>query len=176
MFLRFTQRQVQIDRWRSRWRGEFEDVHLQHPEAQFVAVKKTVLGEGAERYAFQFYEVGTNGRTIVGKPLIAKESCYIRDHHEGELDCLRFVKKFCIAQQLTGRIAQEFNDKLDALWQVHKDTPRVSVLGCSIYHVADPNQDSISYLVEPRVDPTKWDKWNTNNGVSEFSASSGSLV
>ncbi len=51
----------------------YETVPLQHPDARFVAVSKGPFGEGAERFAYRFYEIAADGNTIVGRPLVAKE-------------------------------------------------------------------------------------------------------
>ena len=52
----------------------FIEAKFQHPDAAFVAFSKGPFGEGAERFAYRFFEVGRNGSTIVGPALVAKES------------------------------------------------------------------------------------------------------
>ena len=145
---------------------KFEDSPLQHPDAKYVAFAKSAFGEGAERFAFRFYELAQDARTIVGRPLVAKESRLVIEHHSGEKERRRFVQTFCETQQLARRIADEFNKKLDRLHRVDNATPRVQFLDCSIYHLNDSELGEASVLVEPRLDHEKWHKWNSNNGVS----------
>lgn len=149
---------------------DYDKVGLYHHMAQYVAVKKKALGQGSERYAFQFYEVSKDKRTIIGKPFMAKESCYTQS---GDAD--KFVRKFCTTQIVTKRIAEEFNQKLDSLIRLNKTTPRIHVLDCSIYHVND-NSERRSLLVEERLDHMKWIKWNSNVGTSKKVAADVSLA
>jgi len=127
-------------------------------------MNKKVFGEGAERYAFRFFEVGEDGKTVVGKPLVAKESRLVLDG--GEEHRNRFVRTFCQTQQLARRIADEFNEKMDSL-HIDKATPRVSFLDCSVYELDDINLGKQSVLVEEKIDHLKWHKWNMNNGYVE---------
>ena len=129
-----------------------------------MAFSKASFGEGAERFAFRFYELASDARTIVGPPLVAKESRHVLEHGD-HTNRRKFVQQFCETQQLSRRIAAEFNSKLNSL-NVDKKTPRVNVLDCSIYHLTDHNLGEIATLVEPRLDHNKWHKWNSNNGVS----------
>jgi hypothetical protein len=138
---------------------------MQHPSAQYVALNKKAFGEGAERYAFRFFEVGEDGKTVVGKPLVAKESRLVLDGGERGRD--RFVQNFCRTQQLARRIADEFNKKLDSLYRVDRNTPRVAFLDCSVYELDDINLGKQSVLVEDKIDHLLWHKWNMNNGFIE---------
>lgn len=154
------------------WRDEnrklqyfYDTAEMQHPMAKFVAMNKKVFGEGAERYAFRFFEVGEDGKTVVGKPLVAKESRLVLDG--GEKHRKRFVQTFCRTQQLARRIADEFNAKLDSLNRIDKATPRVAFLDCSVYELNDNYLGKQSVLVEEKIDHMKWHKWNTNNGYVE---------
>ncbi|CAB9526886.1 myosin heavy chain kinase [Seminavis robusta] len=160
----FFQTEVQIKRRRRRWEGKFGTVKLQHAKAKYVAMKKKALGQGGERFAFQFYELAQDRRTIVGQRYVAKESCFILNNAEDESSRRTFVHKFCMTQQFTSRIAKEFNTELDSLGDFCRSIPRVKVLECSVYHLADPEQGRISVLVEPRLDHMKWTKWNSNTG------------
>jgi hypothetical protein len=149
----------------------FESMSPQHPDAAFVAVCRKSFGEGGERFAFRFYEVASDGRTIVGNPLVAKESRHVLEVEEGgnkrhENNArIRFVKRFCSGQQLAARLAEEFNQNLNHLYRVHPATPRISFLDCSVYELeTELDGDKQSVLVEERLDEAKWHKWNTNNG------------
>jgi hypothetical protein len=141
---------------------------LQDSHAQYVAFEKGPFGEGAERMAYRFYEVAADKRTIVGKPLVAKESRLIlEEEHSDEHARKKFVRVFCKTQQLAKRLAEEFNEKLEATRRVHPKTPRVFFLDCSVYQLDDNVQGKTSVLVEERLDETKWYKWNANNGFVE---------
>jgi hypothetical protein len=142
------------------WSGVFDPVGPHSSNARFVAMKKKAIGMGSERYAFQFYEVGNDGRSIVGKPFIAKQSCYILENQGDESSCSKFATTFCEKQHFTRRIAMIFNEKLDRLARINPKTPRINVLDCSIYHLNQPGEGKMSVLVEPRLDHMKWMKWN----------------
>ena len=144
--------------------GRYKDATLQNTNAEFVAFAKEAFGEGGERYAFRFFELRGDAKTIVGSPFVAKESRFILDGHEGGRR--KFVETFCKTQQLARRIAEEFNEKLDSMPRVDTSTPRVTFLDCSVYHLSDINMGEQSVLVEPRIDESKWEKWNDNGGVS----------
>jgi len=142
----------------------FKDASLQDHRAKYIAFSKAIFGEGAERFAYRFFELASDARTIVGRPLVAKESRHVIEHG-GEFR-REFVKKFCETQQLARRIAEEFNQKLESM-NVDMGTPRVDVLDCSIYYLNDRNLGELATLVEPRIDQNKWHKWNANNGYVE---------
>jgi hypothetical protein len=57
----------------------FEFAPLQSKDACGVAIKKVAFGEGGERLAFQFFEVASDGTTVVGEALVAKLSRFIED-------------------------------------------------------------------------------------------------
>jgi len=143
--------------------SDYKHAPLQDPSAQYVAISKAIFGEGAERFAYRFYEIAADAQTIVGSPLVAKESRHVLEH--GGENRKDFVKQFCRTQQSARRIAEEFNSKLDSIKLVDERTPRVDVLDCSIYYLKDKNLGELATLVEPRLDHNKWHKWNANNGV-----------
>ena len=149
-------------------KNAFECVPLQHDEACFVAMSKRAFDEGGERLAFRFYEVAADGTTIVGKPMVAKESLYVLENENMDRHVRdHFVRKYCSTQQLARRLAKEFNDVLDSTHRVAKGTPRVAVLDCSVYELDDDITGKQWVLVEDRLDVTKWHKWNCNNGFVE---------
>jgi hypothetical protein len=143
----------------------YDSAPMEHPSAQFVALNKAAFGEGAERFAFRLFEVTEDGETVVGKSLVAKESRLVLE--KGDKTRETFVRTFCQTQQLARRIADEFNEKLDHLRRVHKGTPRVKFLDCSVYDLDDILLGKQSVLVEEKLDHTKWHKWNANNGYVE---------
>jgi hypothetical protein len=138
---------------------------MQNPGAMFVAVNKAAFGEGAERFAYRFFEVGADGECVLGQALVAKESRLVLEG--GQRGREKFVKTFCQTQQLARRIAEEFNTKLDELHRVDRATPRVTFLDCSVYELDDKNIGKQSVLVEEKLDHNKWHKWNANNGYVE---------
>lgn len=144
--------------------SEFEEAPLQHPDAEFVAIHREVFGEGAERYVFRFYEVAGDGETIVGRPLVAKESRLVLDEHQDEKERKKFVRTFCETQQISRRLAEKFNEKIGGIRAVDPKTPKVTFLDCSIYQLNDKKNGKQSVLVEERLDESKWFKWNANNG------------
>jgi Alpha-kinase family len=148
-----------------RQRRSYEISPMQSPSARFVALNKKAFGEGAERYAFRFFEVCEDGTTVTGSPLVAKESRLVLDG--GEESRVKFVHTFCETQQLARRIADEFNQKLDQLRRVDKRTPRVTFLDCSVYELDDKSMGKQSVLVEEKIDHLAWHKWNANNGYVE---------
>jgi hypothetical protein len=137
-----------------------------------VAFCKEPFGEGAERFAFRFFELAADAKTIVGLPLVAKESRLVYEQ-ESEEDTgnekarHKFSRTFCSTQQLARRLATEFNDKLDETQRVHSKTPRVTFQDCSVYQLKDNNFGTLSVLVESKLDDSQWHKWNSNNGFVE---------
>jgi Alpha-kinase family/von Willebrand factor type A domain len=147
--------------------ARFARAPLQHCDAFSVALAKGSFGEGAERFAFRFYELAADGRTIVGRPLVAKESRLIYNETEAnETSRREYARTFCKTQQIARQLAIDFNAKLDQTRRVHERTPRISLLDCSIYKLVDDGYGTGSVLVEERLEG-KWQKWNANNGFVE---------
>jgi hypothetical protein len=159
----------------------FEFAPLQNKDACGVAIKRVAFGEGGERLAFQFFEVASDGVTVVGESMVAKLSRFIEEGEKKYLDIEdeidengvsskwaardRFVRKFCERQNAAFAIAEEFNKKLDLIKSLDPDTPRVTFLECSVYYVQAEGQTESALLVEKKLDG-KFTKWNGNNGVS----------
>ena len=131
------------------WKKTYDPVPLQQPGTQYVALAKEPFGEGAERFAFRFFEVASDSKTILGQPMVAKSSRFYTN------DC--FVQTFCSTQQLSRRLAREFNEKLNETYRVDTKTPRISFLDCSIYEI-DVGDGPMSVLVEEKLDHMKWTK------------------
>lgn len=146
----------------------FEETTLQHQMASCVAFSKGPFGEGAERFAYRFFELKDDMRTIVGPPLVAKESRLVLETDTSdERQRWEFVKKFCHTQQLARRLADEFNTTLRNTRRAHRSTPKIAFLDCSVYKLHDHNLGKLSVLVEEKLDDDRWHKWNTNNGYVE---------
>jgi len=107
---------------------------------------------------------GLRGR--YGSAPVANESRLLLDENKlaDERARKKFVKTFCSTQQLARRLASEFNEKLKRTRRVHPKTPRVAFLDCSIYELEDKKLGRLSVLVEEKLDHSKWQKWNCNNG------------
>jgi hypothetical protein len=156
---------------------KYVQIPLQHPDAQYVALAKEAFGEGAERFAFRFYELSSDAKTIVGRPLVAKENRFTSMDMDQGLSLNQFVEKFCATQQLARRLGDEFNDKLRKIKRIHSNTPKISFLDCSIYEMDHGNGMRKKVLVEDRLNQNKWQKWNSNNGYVEgMSTSSHDLM
>lgn len=144
----------------------FSKSPFQHPDAAGVAIKRQAFGEGQERFAFQFFEVAKDGVSVVGEPLVAKESRFIQDSVDGTDNWKardKFAKRFCKVQMSARNTAHEFNKKLDSLKNLDPDTARVSFLNCSIYYLTHPEKGDFAVIVEQKLDG-HFQKWNNNNG------------
>lgn len=165
----------------------FNKTELQHSEARGVAFKQCAFGEGQERLAHQFFELASDGNTVVGQSLVAKENRFIEEivealevegKEEEESDGSmggkdgntnknwkarnKFAKRFCKIQHLARKAAQEFNDKLNGIRRLDPDTARVSFLDCSVYYLST-KKNTFAVVVETRLDG-EFKKWNNNNG------------
>ena len=156
--------EVVIDRQMSTY---YRKEPLHHPDAWYIALAKGPFGEGAERFAFRFFEVASDCRTILGPALVAKENRMLLDDDRisDEQARQKYVKVFCKTQQLALRLATKFNEKLQSNPRIHRNTPKISFLDCSIYELDDVNIGVCSVLVEKKLDHNKWYKWNSNNGM-----------
>lgn len=92
-------------------RKAYDTVPLQHLDARFVAFAKGPFGEGAERMAYRFFELAHDGKSIVGKHMVAKESRLILDENVGNESAR---KTFALGR----RLSKEFNDKLAEISRV----------------------------------------------------------
>jgi hypothetical protein len=147
----------------------FIPAKLLHPDARGVAFKRMAFGEGQERFAHQFFEIAADGLTVVGMPLVAKESKFVDDteHESGDVDWLardEYVERFCRIQNKSQRIAEAFNLKLDSISTLDPSTPRVSFVDCYVYYLTDDKRGQFSVVVEPKLEG-EFEKWNNNNGV-----------
>jgi Alpha-kinase family len=169
---------------------------FQNAEASCVALRRQPFGEGKERFAYQFFELASDGETVVGEPLVAK-LCKIdpterkrqnpREYWEW---ADRFVKRFCRLHHYASIVANAFNQKLDSIRLLDPDTARVEFVRCSVYYLRDENnttganntenntdttdirnatdEEEYAVIVEPRLFG-KFQKWNSNAGVRKWS-------
>ena len=79
------------------------------------------------------------------------------------------------------KAAEAFNRKLDGIRLLDPDSARVEVIPCSVYYLRgvatrrilddmefddeDGEEEEYAVIVEPRIF-NKFEKWNSNNGVS----------
>ena len=125
-----------------------------------------IFGEGAERMVSKFRFVGSGGgyglTRFVGEKLVAKMSRF-----EGEIK-KEFHTVFMKTQATAQKIAEAFNEKLLGVLPLavdHSTVPRIKFLDCAVYIVQDPvGVGERGYLVEKMLDPSKYMKWNSNNG------------
>lgn len=144
----------------------FKTVPLQHPEARGVAIARKAFGEGTERFAYQFFEVAADGTTVLGDPLVAKESKFVSEATSNKVkETEKFVRRFCRINHQAAKAAAAFNAKLDSIKLLDADTARVAFLPCSVYCVSDPENGKLALGVERRLFG-QFQKWNSNNGVS----------
>ena len=139
---------------------------MQHADARGVAIRKTAFGEGTEHFAYQFFEVTGDGRSVVGDALVAKEPRFVVGQGELLSSNMKSSARSCRLQGQAQKLAELFNSKLDAIPKLDPQTARVEFLACSVYTLKDAKAGiSHSVLVEPRLFG-KFQKWNSNNGVS----------
>jgi hypothetical protein len=79
-----------------------------HENADGVAMRNKILGEGAERMVSKFREFNIDW-DFVGPWMVAKESRYAEETSGQLRDHRLFHATFCKTQQKADRIAQEFN-------------------------------------------------------------------
>eukprot|EP00977_Amphora_coffeiformis_P005172 scaffold1112_cov92-Amphora_coffeaeformis.AAC.8 len=147
---------------------------LDHPDAEYVAICKMPFGEGKECFVYRLYELACDGKTVVGKPKVAKESRYKDDYDRSWKARRRMAERDCRKQQLARRLALEFNEKTEGIPSIHPETPTVGYLDCSVYTVEDRDTGrKRAVLVEDMLFGGEWKKWNSNNGQVSTSNSSG---
>ena len=133
-------------------------------------MKRCAFGEGQERLAFQFFEIAEDGVSVVGEPLVAKESRFVEDYDTHNDDSNweardKFATRFCKIQTRAKSCAEAFNEKLSSLGTLDPDTARVSFIDCCVYYLTHETRGEFSVIVEPRLQG-RFEKWNNNNGVS----------
>ena len=136
---------------------------FQHENADGVARRNKILGEGAERMVSKFREFNV-GWDFVGPWMVAKESRYAEETGRHLRDHRQFHATFCKTQQKADRIAREFNIRLATIPGVTSETPRIRFLDCHVYVLHDRGMGTVGVLVEKMLDVSRYKKWNTNNG------------
>ena len=142
-------------RGRTKW--DWQDVAER--SQMWVAVRKEYFGEGAERIVRKFREVSTSGE-FVGTKMVAKETRFVEDLISFAGDVQDFHQVFSQTQTQAQGLAMKFNEKLATIPGVDESVARILFLDCTVY-VLDNN---VGVLVEKELPPTKYMKWNGNNG------------
>lgn len=130
--------------------------------ASAVVMRKQPFGEGAERIVYQFDEAYKEGGrySFEGLKLVAKESRFVQDEHKK----ISFHKTFCKTQIKAQAVAHAFNKDLKLRAQFSSvRLPTIHFLDCEIYEFSEGNYER-GVLVEKMLDPSKYKKWNGNDG------------
>lgn len=133
----------------------FDYIPLQHPLAEGVAIKKTYFDKGAERIVLECTEV-TEELVPIGQPLVAKLCS-----SKSDKDQLPFHKICGRTQVEARRLAKKFNERLETY---NLKIPRIEFLEVSFYTMWSNSTCTSSYLVEKRLDSTRYRKYNDNKG------------
>lgn len=120
-----------------------------------IAVHRSFFGEGTERVVFLMHEMAA-GKPI-GTPLVAKESKWALRGKKGEKVHISFAE----TQMKAASLARKFNERLDRKGIDKSCVPRITFLDCSIYYC---NRGEEEFLVERRLNPKNYVKWNDNIG------------
>ena len=122
------------------------------------------IGEGAERMVHKFREYNEAG-TFIGPYLVAKESRFAEDVESAASNEERnaFHRTFLATQARAQNLAERFNAKMSG-FPDSEGIPQVKFLECSVYVVEDSKYGSLGVLVEKRLDPARYFKYNSNNG------------
>lgn len=125
-----------------------------------VMVHECVMGEGAERVVHRFHELDRFGKRV-GLPLVAKETRFVHSYTADEH--IEYHRTFMKTQVKADRIAREFNTSVA---QLGSATPiaRIHFLEPRVYLVKDAYLGVYGMLVEKRLDPLRYVKWNNNAG------------
>lgn len=131
-----------------------------------IAIRNLKLGVGAERIVFRLVELkkdSTSGEFIpTGDRLVAKECKF-----EEDLTTDQFHAIFCKTQRQASKLADKFNTRISQVCSLHGIAipAVVNFLPCSVIEVPELFTEGFrTLLVEKRLDPSKYAKWNSNNG------------
>ena len=134
---------------------------------KLLGINSAHCGMGAERVAFrcQLADGRRSPMDFVLGPMVAKETKLVERVEEH----VEFHRAFCETQDLAQHLADEFNKRLQALFDYDKSkTPKISFLECSVLVLEDREwkNGERGVLVEKMLDTNKfkWTKWNDNAG------------
>jgi hypothetical protein len=127
-------------------------------------MRKAPFGEGAERIVYQFDEaicISGDRYKFAKLKLVAKESRFILHDEKTKIS---FHETFCKTQIKAKSIAEAFNRDLKARARFALvNLPIITFLDCEIY-VFSQGAYERGVLVEKMLDPSKYMKWNSNDG------------
>jgi hypothetical protein len=127
-------------------------------------MRKAPFGEGAERIVYQFDEaicISGDRYKFAGLKLVAKESRFILHDEKTKIS---FHETFCKTQIKAKSIAEAFNKELRTRARFALvNLPTITFLDCEIY-VFFQGKYERGVLVEKMLDPSKYMKWNSNDG------------
>ncbi len=103
-----------------------------------------------------------------GERLVAKECRYEEDIQKQHTLGAGFHLTFCKTQGQASRLAEKFNEQLAKSCRNMFLSPvgGIEFLKCRVYEIPETGRrNTFRYiLVEKRLDTTKYEKWNSNNG------------
>ena len=102
-------------------------------------------------------EINNKGQ-LIGDSYVAKDTKYINKTPKSAKKSEHIL--FYETQRHASKYAKKFNTKLDQL-NISKQIPRIEFLQCSIYA---SNDFEIEFLVEKRLNPSNYIKYNDNAG------------
>eukprot|EP00282_Hemiselmis_andersenii_P035154 CAMPEP_0169443004 /NCGR_PEP_ID=MMETSP1042-20121227/9126_1 /TAXON_ID=464988 /ORGANISM="Hemiselmis andersenii, Strain CCMP1180" /LENGTH=724 /DNA_ID=CAMNT_0009554207 /DNA_START=221 /DNA_END=2396 /DNA_ORIENTATION=+ len=152
---------------------EWKKIELQDKRCNGLVVRKSILGEGAERMVYGMYEAcftydekdasaAPSRIEMIGEPMVAKESRFVEDNSK---ETLEFHKVFAKTQATAQRIAEAFNAKVaKRAPQGNKSIPRLEFLTCTTYLVEENDGSMREVLAEKRLDVKRYKKFNNNGG------------
>jgi len=129
------------------------------PNAVGVAWETRWFGEGTERLAKECREVGPDGQTFVGPPMVLKASITV--NNSVDVDSKEFHKRFCKSQGKAQSFASKFNE---AILKLPFNLPTIEFLPCWVYMVQLASGERKAYLVEPSLNVNQYKKFNDNQG------------
>jgi len=151
------QRRIVKIEWNGGWTTSLSP--FSHPRAIGIAWETRWFGERTERLAKELREVGPDGQTFVGPPLVLKASITVSK--EVNVDSKDFHKRFCKSQLKAQKYASTFNEYVA---QLPVELPAIEFLSCWVYVVDSNSGERNGFLVEPALDVMKYKKFNDNQG------------
>ena len=133
--------------------------------AYMLAVKKEIIGEGAERMVSKLRYLDKN-YCFTGPKLVAKESRHVLDKSQYRKQAI-FHKTFMRTQAIASALAKKFNKDIDALLDLSAENvrklPRIHFLEPIVTEVWAEDGTTEYYLIEPFLEGS-YMKYNSNNG------------
>lgn len=137
-----------------------------------IAMRKECFGVGAERLVFHLRKLGRDNKgALIFLPgeYVAKETKFVEDEQQK----YHFHTTFYTTQMKAQDIAVSFNEKISLTKRLHSYIPvaKIKFLQCWVYtFIPDPDRlhDVAGVMCEKKIDHTKYQKWNSNNGFVDM--------